>query len=178
MHSRGLRHQRGNGSRRAMAWDAGPEQVPVSLSAAGATLWATGAQALSDDLTIVRTRGQLTLNLTSIATIGDGYAKVGLGICIVPENAFNAGVGSVPTPLTDIGWDGWMWHMLLGQFRGFSTTELGTGPMEAVRVDIDSKAMRKTHASDFVMGAVELGTETGTAVLGFVATTRMLFKLP
>ena len=173
--SRFQRRGAGFSKRRATSWSAGPSQTTVSLSAAGATLWATGSQA-NEQLTTVRIRGQLILSLNTVTTIGDGYANVGIGICNVSENAFNAGVGSVPTPLTDIGWDGWMWHMLLGQLRGTETAELQRSVMEAVRVDIDSKAMRKLRPSDLTIGVIELGTETGAAVLGFNAITRVLDK--
>ena len=150
----------------------------TTLTAAGAVLWATGAQALSDGLTVVRVRGQYTLSLRVVTTIFDGFARWGMGICIVAENAFDAGVGSVPSPLSDIAWNGWMYHNLGGALTGFSTTETGRGPMEAVRVDIDTKAMRKTRSSDIVVGVLELGTEVGAATVGFAAETRMLVKLP
>ena len=117
------------------------------------------------------------MSLITVTTLGDGFDEVGLGMCYVSENAFGAGVASVPSPLTDMGWDGWMWHQILSQFRGFSTTETGRGPMEAVRMSIESKAMRKVKASDILIGVVEVGTEVGAASLGFQARTRVLDKL-
>ena len=164
-------------SRRKTSWSAGPQQIPTNLSAAGATLWALGSQALEDGLTAVRIRGEGSLLQVTTTTVLDGFANVGLGICNVSENAFNAGVASVPTPLTDIGWDGWMWHMLLSEFVGMSTTETGQAGSEYVRFPIETKAMRKTRASDVLVGVVELGTEVGAAVLRFQATSRVLDKL-
>ena len=148
------------------------------MTAAGAFLWANGVQANLDGLTTVRIRGQFTLHLDVVTTIGDGFAGVGLGICNVSENAFGAGVASVPHPLTDIQWDGWMWHQLLGEFDGSSTTEVGRNPMEAVRMEIDTKAMRKTRAGDLLIGVIELGTEVGAATLAFTSRTRVLDLLP
>ena len=178
-HARRSRFQsRGVSSRRRVGWNAGPTQVPLNLSAAGASLWATGAQALLDGLTIVRIRGQFTLAITTTTTVLDGFHRIGLGICNVTENAFNAGVASVPQPLTDIGWDGWMWHQIVSRMTGFSTTEAGRGPMEAVRMEIDTKAMRKTRDTDVLVGVLEMGTEVGTSTVQFQASTRILDKLP
>ena len=149
----------------------------TTLSAAGSTLWSTGAQAAVDGLTTVRIRGEVVLAIISTTTIGDGFSGYGIGICNVSENAFNAGIASIPSPLIDIGWPGWMWHHLGGELRGYSTTELGTGPMEAVRIPIDSKAMRKLRGTDVTVGVVQLGTETGASILNFTARTRILDKL-
>jgi hypothetical protein len=61
---------------------------------------------------------------------------------------------------------------------GFSTTETGQSTMEAVRVPIDSKAMRKVHESDVLVGVIEMGTEVGAATVRYAAETRILDKLP
>ena len=164
-------------SRRRTSWSGGPNQDPTNLSAAGATLWGIGAQAALDGLTLVRVRGVFQFVQTVTTTVLDGFAKCAIGICVVAENAFDAGIGSVPTPITDDGWDGWLYHQWVGEFVGLSTSELGTWPSEAVRADIDSKAMRKLRATDVICGVVELGTEVGAATLRFSAETRILVKL-
>ena len=58
-----------------------------------------------------------------------------------------------------------------------SVTESFRGPMEGVRVEIDSRAMRKTKTTDILIGVVELGTEVGVATIEFSAITRLLDKL-
>ena len=165
-------------SRRKVSWSAGPSQIDtVALTGAGATIWSAGSQALLDDLTLVRVRGEYTIVQTLATNVGDGYDQIGLGMCIVSENAFGVGITAVPHPIADLSWDGWLWHNLLSSFRGASTTEVGRAPMEAVRGEIDSKAMRKTHQSDVLIGVIELGTEVGTANLQFGAVSRVLDKL-
>ena len=166
-----------SGVRRATAWSSGPRQIPVGLTAAGAQLWAVGSQSTLSGLTLIRVRGEFTAVLDVVTAIGDGFERIAVGMCIVSENAFDAGVTAVPSPITDIGWDGWLYHRLLGQFRGSSTTELGRSPMEAVRIEMDSKAMRKFKQTDVLIGVVELAPETGAATLTFSATTRLLTKL-
>ena len=126
----------------------------------------------------MRIRGQIVLNLSVVTAIGDGFDAVAVGICNVSENAFDAGVASVPTPLADLAWDGWIYHQLVGRMFGPETAELGASVLDSVRMDIDSKAMRKTRFSDVLIGVVEVGTETGTATLLFSGITRILDKLP
>ena len=141
-------------------------------------MWALGATVLLDGLTMVRVRGQYTLMLNVVTAVGDGFASYALGICNVTAEAFAVGVTAIPSPLTDMGWDGWLWHQLGGQLRGASTTELGVSPMEAVRGEIDSKAMRKLRNTDVTVGLLELGAEQGAAMVVFTARTRLLDKLP
>ena len=131
-----------------------------------------------DGLTQVRLRGEYTYFLSVVTTIGDGFAKMAVGMCWVSENAAGVGITAIPTPLTDVAWDGWLFHRMHGNITGFSTTELLTGPIDAQRVEIDSKAMRKTRATDVLVGVVELGTETGAASLVFSGVSRILLKIP
>jgi len=53
----------------------------------------------------------------------------------------------------------------------------GAGP-SAVRIEIDSKAMRKIHLTDNLVGMVEATDEVGVSVVTAVLQTRMLLKLP
>ena len=169
--------QRGSSNRRKTAWSAGPRQANIQFTAAGASLWALGSQALEDGLTVVRVRGQFLISLIAATSISDGFERFGLGICNVTENAFGIGVTAVPDPLVDIGWDGWLYHQLVAGVTGFSTTETGASAAEVVRMEIDSKAMRKTRAGDILIGVIGIGTETGAATVQFRAETRILDKL-
>ena len=149
-----------------------------SITAPGAFAWSIASQAALDDLTIVRVRGNLSVWLEVVTAIGDGFSQVGFGICNVTENAAGIGVTAIPSPLADIAWDGWLWHQLITPMIGFSVTEgENTGPLSQVRFDIDSKAMRKTHNTDNIVGVAEIQGEIGTAILQFMADTRILDKL-
>ena len=74
------------------------------------------------------------------------------------------------TPIAEEGWDGWLWHSY------FSVA----GPLGSdaahVRLEIDSKAMRKFDSFDTIFGATEV-VESGTEVMSLIAQTRMLFKI-
>ena len=170
--------RRGSSSRRKTGWSVGPSQVPIGISATGSLLWALSSQVLVDGLTLIRIRGEFSCHLNVVTAISDGFASFAVGLCNVSENAFNAGIVSVPSPITDMAWPGWMYHSLHAELTGLETTEVGRGPLSAVRVSIDSKAMRKVRIMDVLCGVIEVGAETGTANLVFSATTRILDKLP
>ena len=176
--SRRFGRQRTGGRRRSVGWEAGVSNAPETLVSAGATQWATGRIALADGLIGVRIRGEFCAWLSLVTAIGDGFSRLAVGICVVTENAFNAGVASIPDPLADMGWDGWWFHSLHGPMAGHSTTEDFMGPMGAIRVPIDTKSMRKLRITDTICGVVSLGTEVGTAGLDFGAQTRILIKSP
>ena len=177
-HVRRFRQGNLGANRRKTGWFEGPSQKPeFQITAAGSVLWALGSLALGDGLTTIRIRGMLTVNLVVTTSVGDGFDSCAAGICYVTGEAFAAGIASVPTPLSDMDWDGWMWHQILGRFRGAETTEVARFPMEAGRFPIDSKAMRKSRAGDVLIGVFEAGAETGASTLGFSADTRILDKL-
>jgi len=148
------------------------------VTANGALLFAVNAQMLLNDLTIVRMRGEFSAWLEVVTSIGDGFSRMALGFAIVSENAAGIGVTAVPAPLTDVGWDGWFYHKQFGPIQGFSVTESdNTGPASQIRMEIDSKAMRKGHASDVIVGVLEVAGEVGAATLTFGCATRILSKL-
>ena len=100
-----------------------------------------------------------------------------IGICNVSENASGVGITAVPHPITDMSWDGWLYHALLGPLISLTTTEEGQTGLAMIRHEIDSKAMRKLKAQDVTVGVVEVSTEIGTATMTFQARTRILDKL-
>ena len=145
--------------------------VSTSLSTSGLAGWTTGFQLLEDGFTLVRTRGEILLRLSTTAGgTTDGFGGA-VGIGIANENAFAAGTGSIMDPFDDAEWDGWIWHSF---FHVNGPATLGSA---FARIEIDSKAMRKIAALDVVYGAVS-PEETGVEVLQVIADTRMLFKIP
>ena len=180
---RGSRFPRtsGVGQRRKTAWTEGPFGR-ATLSVAGSTLYATGQQAIVDGLTIVRIRGDFNAGLTSAAAVADGFDRIGVGMCIVNENAFGVGVTAIPSPLADMSWDGWIWHRTLslvgmGIIAGGAADDAPLAPA-AARFEIDGKAMRKWKNTDVLVGVVEVADEIGTATIRTMLVSRVLAKLP
>ncbi len=78
------------------SWSTGPNGI-VTISSSSSVLYATGAQSQVDEVTIVRTRGLVTVFLSAGGTL-EGFDGA-IGICVVSENAFNVGITAVPTPV-------------------------------------------------------------------------------
>jgi len=162
--------------RRTKQWDAGPNAVGQAVSATGGTIWTSGV-ATSIEVTIARIRGYFTLNLESIAGVGEGFAGA-IGMGLVSSASFAIGVTAVPTPVTEAGWDGWMLHQFFDVRAITATIADGANAASIVfRTDLDSKAMRKFQDDMTLMAVVEV-TEIGTSVGRFQGDTRILTLLP
>ena len=174
-----MAHLRGRslvrGPRRSSIWSEGPRNTTIqSHSVAGKIIWNLGQTAVGG-VTIVRIRGAVSGWLEVVTTIGDGFSEVAFGIGIVSQDAFAIGGTAMPGPISDPGWD-WMWIGYLGAVIGLNTTERNDG-IDAFRLEIDTKAMRKMQPNQTIFGILETESEIGAATLSFGAMTRMLAKL-
>ena len=169
----GFRRGSSRSPRRQVSWSLGPDGIHTKTAAA-VTIFDIGSQAVVNGLTIVRIRGDFLATLT-VAGVGEGFSRCAFGLCVITENVFNAGVGSVPSPIDDIGWDGWMVH---GMFALLSSEAAVFGNGSSFyRSTIDGKAMRKWKASDILVGATQVADEVGTASITMALNTRVLAKL-
>ena len=159
-------------SHRLTDWSFGPDNQPATtLSATGSALGANGALVAIGRATLVRFRGFLSL-IQSAGTALDGFTGA-VGIGVTTSEAFAVGTSAVRLPETDADWDGWLWHTFFDT-RVPGATAGGEGFV--VRMQMDSKAMRKLTQDDVVFGAIEVG-EVGTGVLSWQFNSRMLLKL-
>jgi len=171
-------------SRRKTSWTLGPATgtngSALNITGTGKTVGGVGVESLADGLTLVRHRGSLLLYLTSTAAQNNGFFGA-FGIGVVTAQAFAAGAASMPGPLADVDWDGWFYHQFIF-LRGTMLTpsqnldRLAQGP-EALRVDVDSKSMRKIPENMVVFIILE-ATESGTATMQWSYNSRELVKLP
>ncbi len=163
-------------SRRAVSWTVGPRGT-MTVSTDSDNLFTSAVQLVVDDATLVRTRGELLLGLTSVTSALDGFNRIAFGICKVTENAAGVGVTAVPSPITDEAWDGWLAYWT-GSLFSKTATETNLGDtLAAARIVIDSKAMRKSHNSDFFVAALATAGEVGSATMVAKLNSRFLFKL-
>ncbi len=172
--------------RRKTSWIIGPrsggngsnQQITTS-----AKIVATIGVTTVDGETLIRTRGQMLLMLQTAAAVANGFVGA-VGIGMVTDQAFTAGIASMPGPLNDDEWDGWLWH---DYFAVVASSIIDTSAADAddiinsrsgcLRIPIDSKAMRKTKDNMVMFAAIEV-SEVGTAVMDWYLNTRQLFKLP
>ena len=160
-------------SRRMTDWGVGPGGTGVTtLSASGSSILGAGVTTVAGIVTLVRTRGLFDVFLTAGVSAGDGMTGA-VGIGIVSEPAFDAGIASIPTPITEAVWEGWLWHSFFSVHVGAAGGLDNPGASQ--RIEIDSKAMRKFSVEDTFVAVVEL-VETGAATAQIRLDTRMLFK--
>jgi len=91
----------------------------------------------------------------------------------------------VPTPVTESLWDGWLYHSFFS-VRAGDVTIAGAASrqanqqgstLSAIRLDVDSKAMRKLRIEDAVYAMIEV-VIGGTATMVVDFNSRTLLKLP
>ena len=173
--------------RRKTSWNIGPQTgvdgAPQGISASTASL-ATGlAVVLESGLTLVRTRGDLNLIL-QIAGNQEGFHGA-FGIAIATSPAVTAGIASVPTPITEEDWDGWLYHRYFSLIAGGAIAAATAAQQAdqvnassaALHIEVDSKAMRKLAVDETLYAAIEV-VELGTATMQWAFNSRMLVKLP
>ncbi len=163
--------------RRRTSWGVGPKGALTFSTSNPVAAFGSTAVALSDGLTIVRIRGELLMYLTVADAINAGYDEVAVGICVVSENAAGVGITAVPTPITDVAWDGWMW-MWQGSMKAAVANEFDRGQTSSVRAIVDTKAMRKIKETDVIVAVAEAGAEATNASLSLRFNSRTLVKLP
>ena len=158
-----------------LTWGLGPQGAGQLLTVTGKTLWTTGTTP-SQELTLMRTRGFVSVTQQSATAIGDGFFGAH-GIYMMTEDAFNIGVTAALDPLTDANSDMWIWHHFF-ETRAITSTEGdGANAVAGVsRIDIDSKAMRKSFDPERVMVGVTGVRLNGTAVAEMHAEVRQLFS--
>ncbi len=166
------------GPRRKTVWAVGPQEVDRNVTSSTSVLWSAGV-ILTDqsEVTIVRIRGIITATLITVAATGDGFFGA-YGIGLVTTSAAQAGIASIPTPLTEESWDGWMWHTYFDVRSSTATIADGVNAFGAVsRTIIDTKAMRKFTNDMTLVGVTEV-VESGASNVEFQGQARMLVKLP
>ena len=128
------------------------------------------AQALRP-FTVVRTRGYW--QISSDQVVASELQHAALGFCVVSDQAFAAGVASVPTPFAELGSDLWFSHdTLVSEFvfadaSGFINAGVGK--------DFGSKAMRKVEEGSNIAQVIEASAVSDGCQVTLAG--RMLVKL-
>ena len=174
--------------RRKTSWNVGPETgvngARQAITSSVAVIAQTSVDVVAEGITLVRTRGEVNLMLEIAAADHDGFHGA-MGIAVATKAAITAGASAVPTPLTEESWDGWLWHRYFSLFAG-GTIAAATATQQAdqvnatcaaLRVEIDSRAMRKLSVDMTLYAAVEV-VELGSAEMSWALNSRMLVKLP
>jgi len=161
------------GSRRLTSWfDIAPTRS--TLTAAGGSIQnsLTAAELALWPFTIIRTH--LVVHIESDQAAASEFQIGAVGMAVVTEQAVAAGVGSVPTPVTDDDSDQFFVHQwLMNSF--VLASAVGFDDAAGKVYEIDSKAMRKVSDSDNVVVVAEVDPVTGGGINISIAG-RLLIK--
>ena len=168
-------------------WEIGPETAgggaPQGLTTSAAQLAGSFVNALLDAQTLIRTRGEFLGLLLTAGSAGDGFHGA-FGIAKATSTAITAGVASVPAPLSEESWDGWLYHRYFNLFAG-GPIAVATAAQEtlqhaattaALRLEVDSKAMRKIDIDEGFYAVIEV-REHGVATMDWAFNSRILVKV-
>jgi len=161
--------------KRRTGWFSGPGQTGVTTVTGSGIQTFDSSPEFEDGETLVRIRGSLSAYLTTVTAANDGY-HFGFGIALFTEQALVAGITALQRPISDMGWEGWIYHHIF-DLHSPTAALLRHPNAELANFEIDSKAMRKTGSEMFLVAIMEL-TEVGAANAKFNFQSRMLLKLP
>ena len=168
------------GQRRMTEWGASADIAAVRTLAAGSNVLDQSftGQGLSDagltPSTIVRLRGDLWVKGDAGSEGATETPFGALGVAVVTESARAAGVGSLPSPLTDEAADSWFsfTYFLAGSVFG---SAVGLNADMWHHFPFDSKAMRKLDNESAIVFVLENGSSS--AGMEYILKFRALFKL-
>ena len=183
--SRGSRFRR-TSERHRSSWDLGPKTsgvgAPQVVAGSTAQLGGTISSAIVDSITLIRTRGELIMWCSAATAAGDGFHGA-FGIAKATMAALVAGAASVPTPITEDTWDGWLYHRYFSLFSPgpvavatAAQEQLQNAPnISSLRLEVDSKAMRKINVDESFYCALEVAVH-GAGGMEWVFNSRILIK--
>ena len=168
--------------RRLTAWALGPGADTIAgldsqqFTASGTAVLGSGATPVIPQLTVVRLRGFVNFGLSAADALNSGFACfVGIGIATL--DAFTVGSGSLPNPFDDQDWPGWLWLGNQDMRTAIGAIAIGDPSVNPVRIEVDSKAMRKLRQNEVIFMSAQVG-ESGVSTVDVRGFTRMLVKLP
>jgi len=160
------------GKKRISSWTATVPQTGYStLGGASVVIDSSFTTGINAPETVVRIRGAFNVLSDQVAAGEQPFGAV--GICVVSDQAFAAGVASVPTPMAEADSDLWFLH----QFWSCPFSLAGASGISNVSEEyvLDSKAMRKVTPDATLIVVVE-NAASGVGVF-YNLNFRMLFKV-
>ena len=145
----------------------------TTVTADGVQLLPTGFQ-MTEPATLTRIIGSLTGAMVG-AQAGVGSAvNLNFGIIVVSDNAFNAGIASVPDPRVDVEEDWVMWQ----RFNLAATNATPAGdPTSGLILPLDLRSQRKLKPGEVICGVLGVDSITAGDEVRAALLARLLFKL-
>ena len=173
---RGFQFQAGRsrGTRRVTDWSLGPGgSLLAGISTSSVAILGSGVTPVDDGFTLVRLRGNVQGYLRSSDAVNGGF-HCAIGIGIVTNKAFAIGATAVPGPITEMEWDGWLYHRFFDLHQSTTTFD-PTEVNSQISFEVDSKAMRKLDGEEIIVAVVET-VEVVAATMSLYFDSRMLVK--
>ena len=128
---------------------------------------------VDDPVTLVRTRGEVGINV-SVAAAARANIQGAFGMYVITSDANAIGITAIPGPLSDSQNDWFVWvpftmHVLA------ALDEAGIG--QHVRIPFDSRGMRKLKDGDILAVVVEATTDVAAPALDVNYSFRQQFKI-
>ena len=131
-----------------------------------------GVAILEDPETLVRTRGQFQVSI-SVAAASRANIQGAFGIYVVTADAFAIGITALPGPLSDSRNDWVVW----APFTMHVLAALDEAAVQQhVRVDFDSRGMRKLKDGDVLAVVIEATTDVAAPAIDVGYAFRQQFK--
>ncbi len=144
--ARGFSRQK---SARLTQWVGPADQGFIGVASGGAILLTSFP--FEEPATIMRTRGNVAIRPAAFTADVDIVGAYGHGV--VSQEAFAAGVVSIPEPFSDGDWGGWfVWRSFAYHFEFADATGVN---FPNWTFDIDSKSMRKVSPNEVMVTIVE-----------------------
>ena len=159
------------GRRLQKSWIGISSSSPVALSTTQGLIVSVTLGEGTKSSVLLRSRGNLLISAVPDAASDADMAAFGL--IVVQQRAEIAGAGSLPGPFEDDGAD-WLWHQYVPLDANPDTAAASNSIGTNVRVEVDSKAMRRipTDHAVVLMGELGFGNFASVSVMGAV---RFLF---
>jgi len=124
--------------------------------------------------TIVRTR--LAISFLSDQVASSEFTQAVLGMQVVTEAAATAGIASIPTPITEVNADFFVYKPMFSQILFATGVGFQESVGDAAMYVVDSKAMRKVGIDDDVAQTLEV-RQGATLGVDIAIEGRFLIKL-
>ncbi len=162
------------GPKRATIWVSSSNETDfTSLPAASVVLdqsfSAANVSALGN-FTITRTVGQILCAGDQVAALEVGFGA--MGMTVVSAAALAAGIGSLPTPITDEASDQWFVYQSI---MALTSNDAGSQAAGMKLFPFDSKAQRRVEDGQAIATTVENASATDGLI--YLIKFRMLIKL-
>ncbi len=141
------------------SWSAIPS---VTITTTGAATLSGAGLSFAIPATILRMRGEILFYLDGAADTSRQVIAAAIGL--ISTDAFTLGSTAFPDPLADVGFP-WLWYSAVSLSNDLDSVGDVIDAAVAVRLQVDSKAMRKVKPDETLVVVFQTSTAITTTVI-------------